>query len=78
MIFPARLKLSPPVSGSNQLTVASVPIGLNGFVDMSTNLLNWSQLQSVSSTNATQNLFIPVASERQFYRLRFPFRWVWP
>jgi phospholipase/lecithinase/hemolysin len=78
MIFPARLKLSPPVSGSNQLTVASVPIGLNGFVDMSTNLLNWSQLQSVSSTNATQNLFLPVASERQFYRLRFPFRWVWP
>lgn len=78
MIFPARLSLSPPASGSNQLTVASAPIGLNGFVDVSTNLINWSQAQSFASTNASQTIGVPASGLMQFYRLRFPFAWTWP
>jgi hypothetical protein len=49
-----------PLNGSNQLNVANIPIGLNGFVDGSTNLAlaNWTSLQNVTSTNTTQTFFV--------------------
>lgn len=78
MIFPSRLGPPIPVAGSNQLAIANIPIGLNGYVDVSTNLINWSQLQSFASTNATQIIGVPVSGPMQFYRLRFPFAWTWP
>ncbi len=66
--------------GSNRLDVVNLPVGLNGFVDSLTNLTstNWTSLQSFSSTNAAQSVFVPTAGPLSFYRLRYPFAWNWP
>lgn len=78
VLAPARLAGVTPVNGSNQLSVVSLPIGLAGFVDSSTNLLNWSPTLGFNSSNASQTIFIPASGPKQFYRLRFPYVWTWP
>ena len=77
-LTPARMSDLGSAGSSLELTVANLPMGLNGFVDASTNLLNWTQVQNVSSTNLTQNLTVPVSGSIRFYRLRFPLAWSWP
>ena len=77
-ISPVRISKITPFTGSNRLDVINVPIGLNGFVDASTNFVNWTSQASFSSTNATQTIFIPASGPLEFYRLRFPFAWSWP
>jgi hypothetical protein len=66
------------VNGTNQLSVVNLPLGLNGFVDSSSNCNAWTQAQAIASTNATQSIFIPNFGPLQFCRLRFPFSWTWP
>ena len=46
---------------ATELDVASLPIGLNGFVDGSTNLVltNWMTQASFNSTSVTQTIFVP-------------------
>lgn len=78
MLSPARFTTGTPAGGSNQFNVVNVPIGLNGFVESSTNLTSWTQVQSFSSTNATQTMVVPKSGPTQLYRLRFPFAWSWP
>ncbi len=80
LISPAQITNLTVLNGSNQLDVASLPIGLNGFVDGSTNLAlgNWTTVTNVVSTNATQAVFVPASGPMQFYRLRFPYAWSWP
>lgn len=80
LISPVKISDLTSPGGSNRLTVASIPIGLNGFVDGRTNLAlgNWTQLTNFISTSATQAIFVPAPGPRQFYRLRFPFAWSWP
>jgi phospholipase/lecithinase/hemolysin len=80
-----RQLLSPPQisqiksqNGTNQLVMANVPVGLNGFVNGSTDLMSWTSVTNISSTNATETVFVPMSGPEQFYRLNFPFTWTWP
>ena len=80
LISPAQITNLTVLNGSNRLDVASLPIGLNGFVDSSTNLVltNWVAQTSFNSTNTTQAVFVPATGPLWFYRLRFPYAWSWP
>lgn len=78
LISPVRIGGVTPTVGSNQLSIINVPIGLNGVVEISTNLPNWNQTQSFSSTNTSQIISVPASGPMQFYRLNFPFVWSWP
>jgi phospholipase/lecithinase/hemolysin len=80
MISPAQFSGIGQTNGTNRLAVVNMPLGLNGFVEGSTNLMltNWTSVQSFSSTNVTQTIFVPPAGALQFYRLRFPYAWSWP
>jgi phospholipase/lecithinase/hemolysin len=81
LIAPAQITNLTLLNGSNQLGAASLPIGLNGFVDGTTNLAptNWVAQASFNSSNATQTIFVPASGSQQlFYRLRFAYTWSWP
>jgi phospholipase/lecithinase/hemolysin len=79
LISPVRISKLTLRNGSNRLDVANIPIGRDGFVDGSTNFLGWASGQNITSTNATQTIFVtPASVPMQFYRLRFPFTWCWP
>ncbi len=80
LISPAQITNLTLLNGSNRLDVASLPVGLSGIVDGSTNLVttNWVSQASFNSTNAAQSIFVPTSGPMQFYRLRFPFAWNWP
>ncbi|MGD0743763.1 MAG: SGNH/GDSL hydrolase family protein [Verrucomicrobiota bacterium] len=80
LLSPAQITKLTVLNGSNRLDVASLPIGLNGLVDGTTNLAltNWAAQANFDSTNATQTIFVPASGPLGFYRLRFPFAWSWP
>jgi phospholipase/lecithinase/hemolysin len=81
LISPVQITNLTLLDDENQLDVANMPIGLNGFVDGTTNLapMNWVTQANFNSTNATQAVFVPASdSQQMFYRLRFPFAWSWP
>jgi phospholipase/lecithinase/hemolysin len=80
LLVPVQFSRITPRSGTNQLTLANVPIGLNGFVLGSTNLAltNWTTVTSVNSTNNMESVTVPVSGPMQFYQLYFPFSWTWP
>ena len=60
IISPVQIGQITALNGSNRLDVANVPVGLNGFVDGSTNLApaNWTLVQNITSTNTTQSIFV--------------------
>ena len=66
------------LGASNQLDVINVPAGRSGVVEATTNFVNWSFAGNVNTNFVSQSIFLPVAGDQQFYRLRFPFSWVWP
>ena len=80
IISPVQFSKVAKFTGSNQLTVANMPVGLSGFVDSITNLTktNWTAALTVTSTNTTQSLFVTNSGPVRFYRLRFPYAWSWP
>jgi len=80
LIAPAQITNVTMLAGNGQLAVASLPIGLSGFVDGCTNLVltNWVTQTSFNSTNATQTIVVPASGPVWFYRLRFPYAWSWP
>jgi phospholipase/lecithinase/hemolysin len=78
LIWPARIGAITSSNGTNQLTAVNLAIERNGVVQASTNLTVWTNAQSFPSTNATQVIPVPASGPRQFYRLQFPFNWVWP
>jgi phospholipase/lecithinase/hemolysin len=59
-ISPVQISQITAFTGSNRLDVANMPVGLNGFVDNSTNLTqaSWVAVQNITSTNATQSVFV--------------------
>lgn len=67
-----------PAGNSNRLELANLPLGLAGFVEGSTNFLDWATVQSIPGTNAPQTMLLPAGDPAEFYRLRFPFAWTWP
>ncbi len=80
LISPAQISQVTPFNGSNQLDLVNVPIGQDGLVLGSTNLMQpgWNTYASISSTNAAESIIIPAYSPQCFYRLSFPFSWTWP
>jgi outer membrane lipase/esterase len=78
LIAPPRINTILSFSGSNRLEVINVPVGRNGFVEGSTDFLNWAPDAAFASTDTTQMIFLPAAGSTRFYRLRFPFAWSWP
>ena len=80
LIAPAQISQITSRSGTNQLDLTNVPVGLNGVVLGSTNLAltNWTTVTNFNSTNTDQSVFVPVSRPMQFYQLYFPFTWTWP
>ncbi len=86
LISPVRITNLTVLTGSNCLTVANNPIGQNGLVLGRTNIVlgNWTTnllsngTNTFNSTNATQVIFVPASGPQGFYRLSFPYSWVWP
>jgi phospholipase/lecithinase/hemolysin len=80
LISPVRISRITAAGGSNRLDVANIPIGRNGVVEARTNLAlgSWTTVQTITSTNATQTIFVPASGPLRYYRLRFPFAWSWP
>ncbi|HWW01737.1 MAG TPA: SGNH/GDSL hydrolase family protein [Candidatus Acidoferrum sp.] len=78
LMSPVNFSKLTPVNGASQLDVANVPVGRNGFVEASTNFLDWTAIQGMNSTNVSQRLLVPVSGAEQYYRLRFPSAWSWP
>ena len=78
MISPVQFSGVGLVNGTNQLDMVNVPVGRNGFVNGSTDLVNWASMTNLNSTNVTETIFVPVSGPVQFYRLSFPFAWSWP
>lgn len=77
-ISPVQISKITSLNGSNRLDFANLPIGLAGFVEGSTNFVNWASVQTIPGTNAPQFTLLPASGPMQFYRLRFPFAWSWP
>jgi phospholipase/lecithinase/hemolysin len=81
LISPVQISQLKLLDDDIELDVTNMPIGLDGFVDGSTNLVltNWTVQASFNSTSATQTIFVPDSESQQlFYRLRFPYAWSWP
>ena len=59
-LSPVQISRITAFDGSNRLDVVNMPVGLNGFVDNSTNLASasWTTLQNITSTNTTQSVFV--------------------
>jgi phospholipase/lecithinase/hemolysin len=78
LITPVRISALTSAGASNRLTIVNLPMGCDGLVDASTDLLGWAVAREFKGTNVTQTVDLPVAGPRAFYRLRFPFAWSWP
>ena len=80
LIAPPQITRITSQSGTNQLLLTNIPVGLNGVVLGSTSLVltNWTTVTNINSTNTVQPVFVPVSGPMWFYRLTFPFSWTWP
>jgi len=78
LIWPARIGSITSSNGTNQLTAVNLAIGRSGGVQSSSSLTTWTNAYTYPSTNTTQVIPVPGAGRLQFYRLQFPFNWVWP
>jgi len=59
-LSPVQISGLAQINGSNQLNVVNVPVGLNGFLDNSTNLAqtSWTTVTNFNSLTTTQSLFV--------------------
>ena len=80
LISPVTITNFALLNGSNRLDVANLPIGLNGSVSGSPNLVSatWTSVTNFNSTSATQAIFVPASSSPLYYRLQFSYAWKWP
>lgn len=78
LLAPTRIAGLTQLAGSNRLDFANLPPGLTGWVEDTTNFVNWASAQIIPGTNAPQTIFLPATGPLRFYRLRFPFAWSWP
>lgn len=78
LLSPAIISNISSVNTSNLLDMASLPVGRNGVVEVSTNFVDWSTNADIATTNLNQSILVNAPGERGFYRLRFPFLWSWP
>ena len=60
LISPVQISQIAALKGNNKLAIANVPIGLNGYVEATTNLMaGWKVVQSVTSTSLAQSVMVP-------------------
>ena len=78
LLSPSSISDITSVNTSNQLSMADLPVGRDGVVEISTNFLNWATAANVTTTNLNQSILVDAPGEHGFYRLRFPFLWSWP
>lgn len=78
MIAPVRLAGVVAQAASNRLDVLDMPIGRDGTVETSTNLVHWTAALGFTGSATQQSLWVPAAGSTRFYRLWFPFTWSWP
>ena len=78
LLSPTRISDIISVSTSNQLSMADLPVGRDGVVEISTNFLSWATAATITTTNLNQSVLVNAPGEHGFYRLRFPFLWSWP
>jgi phospholipase/lecithinase/hemolysin len=78
LLSPVRISDITSVNTSNQLSMANLPVGRDGVVEISTNFLNWAAAAAVTTTNVNQSIMVNAPGEHGYYRLRFPFLWSWP
>jgi phospholipase/lecithinase/hemolysin len=60
IISPVQIGWLALSNGSNRLDVVNMPVGLNGFIDGTTNLAqpNWTAMQNITSTDTEQSIFV--------------------
>lgn len=61
MISPVQISSLAQINGSNQLNIVNMPVGLNGYLDGSTNLAqtsNWTLVTNFNSTSTAQSIFV--------------------
>lgn len=61
MISPVQINSLAQINGSNQLNIVNMPVGLNGYLDGSTNLAqasNWTLVTNFNSTSTAQSIFV--------------------
>lgn len=79
LLSPVQIQDIIALGASNQLDLLNVPVHRDGFVEGTTNFDDWTTVQAFSSTSAVQSVVVPASDPvQQYYRLRFPFSWVWP
>ena len=79
LVSPPRISGITPLNGSNRLDMVNLPIGRDGFVLGSANLVAWPATNNFSSLNSMQSISLPASSPQAFYRLCFPPAvWTWP
>jgi GDSL-like Lipase/Acylhydrolase len=60
IISPVQISQITALAGANQLAVVNAPVGLNGYVDATTNLTSpWSALQQISSSSPALSVLVP-------------------
>jgi hypothetical protein len=60
LISPVQIAKIAPVGASNRLDVVNMPVGMNGFVDGTTNLSSgWAPVTNFLATATSQSLFVP-------------------
>jgi len=78
MISPARISGISPVGGGYELEMSNVPVGRDGSVRGSGNLVDWMEDLSFSSISVVQDVMVPSTDPSRFFRLQFPVVWTWP
>jgi phospholipase/lecithinase/hemolysin len=60
IISPVQIGQITALVGTNQLDIVNLPVGLNGYVDATTNLTSpWSALQQISSSSPALSILVP-------------------
>lgn len=78
LLSPVSINKITSLGATNKLDFLNLPIGRNGFVEVSTNLTSWTNAAAITNVSAAQSVLVPVTSSRGLYRLRLPFVWTWP
>lgn len=78
LVSPVRIQSIAPDANGFSIQAIHVPVGRTGLVEVSSSMIGWSPGPAIPGTNNTQTVTVPVSGPSQFYRLSFPFSWVWP
>ena len=80
MLSPVNIANITPVNTSNQLALASAPVGMKGIAEFLTDLsqTNWQTNSFFTVSNTAQTVFLNPTNSMRFYRVKFPWQWSWP